>query len=98
MIANGGIERLLATVHAENTTTHIMKRKAYKRAVCAHIQLPTALKEVLIKRTPQEVLLTCVELKMFLEDLHGIDMEVLGCAEPPHGTNAFFEKFLNHQK
>ena len=92
-MANSGIEQILATVYAENTTAHIMKGKAYKRAVRAHTLLSTALKEVLVEQVPKEELFSEIELKSFIEDLHGSNMEVLGCAEPPQKACALVEKF-----
>ena len=79
IMANSGLEQILAIVYAENTTAHIMKGKAYKRAVRAH----TLLKEVLVEQVPKEELFSEIELKSFVEDRHGSNMEVFGCAEPP---------------
>ena len=63
IMANSGIEQILATVYAENTTAHIMKGKAYKRAVRAHTLLSTALKEVLVEQVPKEELFSEIELE-----------------------------------
>ena len=93
IMANSGIEQILATVYAENTTTHIMRGKAYKRAVRAHTLLSTALKEVLLEQIPEEALLTDIELASFVEDLHESDMGVLGRAEPPQKAYDLFDEF-----
>ena len=49
-----------------------------------HTLLSTALAEVLVLQIPKEELLSDIEVKLFIEYLHGTNMEVLDCANLPN--------------